>query len=287
MWIVFACLSALFAGITSILAKCGIRHTDSDVATAIRTIVVLVFSFVMVGLVGSFSTLASIPASTLVFLLLSGLATGASWLCYFRALQLADVSKVVPVDKCSILLSVLFAMVFLGETQHLALRLGALALIGAGTLLMVAQPSGAQHSAGGKWLVYAVGSAVFAACVSILGKLGIEGVESNLGVAIRTSVVLVMAWVLVAVQKKTGLVRTIARRELWMILLSGCATGASWLCYYRALQQGPVSAVAPIDKMSVLVTVAFSYFFLHERLSRRAAAGLLAMTAGTVMMALL
>lgn len=284
MWIFYACGSAVFAGVTSILAKCGIRKTDSNVATAIRTVVVLVFSWLMVFVVGSQGTIRDISGRTLVFLVLSGLATGASWLCYFRALQIGDVDKVVPVDKSSIILTVLLAFLLLHETVS-GMKLLGLAGIGVGTYLMIQRKGGGTEEHHGRgWFFYAAGSAVFASLTSILGKIGISGVESNLGTAIRTGVVLVMAWVVVFVTGKQGTLRDIPRRELGFICLSGLATGGSWLCYYKALQDGPASLVAPIDKLSILVTIGFSYVVFHEKLSAKSAWGLGLITAGTLMM---
>ena len=284
MWILFALASALFAGLTSILAKCGIRKTDSTLATAVRTVVVLAFSWLMVFVVGSQSQLTRIPGKTLLFLVLSGLSTGASWLCYFRALQRGDINKVVPIDKSSTVLTILLAFVLLGETPDVYSLVG-VALILAGTLLMVERKaSSAPAGKGGGWLLYAVLSAVFASLTSILGKIGISGIESNLGTAIRTAVVLVMSWVMVFVTGSGSQVRHIPGRELLFICLSGLATGASWLCYYRALQDGPASVVVPIDKLSILVTIAFSRLVFHERLSKKAALGLTAIVAGTVVM---
>lgn len=285
MWLLCAFGSALFAGLTAVLAKCGIRRTDSTVATAIRTVVVLAFSWLMVLVVGSQGDIPGIGGRTLLFLGLSGLATGASWLCYFRALQLGDVSKVVPVDKSSIVLTILLAFLLLGEPVGPSQGAG-VALIGAGTLLMVeprATASG-EHARGAGWLPYALGSAAFASLTSILGKVGIEGVESNLGTALRTVVVLAMAWAMVLVTGRAGAVREVPRRELALICLSGLATGASWLCYYRALQDGPASVVVPIDKLSILVTIAFSRLVLRERLTRRSALGLALVVAGTLLM---
>ena len=284
MWILFALASAIFAGLTSILAKCGIRKTDSTLATAVRTVVVLAFSWLMVFVVGSQSQLTRIPGKTLLFLVLSGLSTGASWLCYFRALQRGDINKVVPIDKSSTVLTILLAFVLLGETPDVY-SLAGVALILAGTLLMVERKaSSAPAGKGGGWLLYAVLSAVFASLTSILGKIGISGIESNLGTAIRTGVVLVMSWVMVFVTGSGSQVTHIPGRELLFICLSGLATGASWLCYYRALQDGPASVVVPIDKLSILVTIAFSRLVFHERLSRKAAVGLTAIVAGTVVM---
>ena len=290
MWLLYAAGSAFFAGITSILAKCGIRNTDSTVATAVRTVIVFIFSWIMVLAAGSWDQLGSISGYTLLFLILSGAATGASWLCYFRALQIGDINKVVPVDKSSTVLTILLALIFLGEGISLP-KAAAVLVIAAGIFLMIEKKDAKGETAEGSgtysWFLYAAGSAFFASLTSILGKIGISGVESNLGTAIRTCVVLVMAWLMVAIQKKGGEVQNISRRELGFICLSGVATGASWLCYYRALQDGPASVVAPVDKLSVLVTVVFSYFVFGEKLSRRAAAGLALLTVGTAAMALL
>ena len=283
MWIIYAVGSAFFAGITAVLAKCGIQKTDSDVATAIRTIVVLVFSWLMVFLVGSAPQIADISAYTWTFLILSGLATGASWLCYFRALQLGDINKVVPIDKCSTVLTVLLAFVLLGEPISLWKLVGLVAIAG-GTLLMIQKKEQTAQAAGYSWLVYAVLSAVFASLTAIFGKIGITGVESNLGTALRTGVVLLMAWLVVCVKGKQAAVRQIPGKELGFIVLSGLATGASWLCYYKALQDGLASVVVPIDKLSILVTIAFSYVVFREKLSKKAGVGLLCVVAGTLLM---
>ena len=280
----FAVGSAVFAGLTSILAKCGIRKTDSTVATAIRTIVVLAFSWLMVFLVGSQGELAQMDGKTLLFLILSGLATGASWLCYFKALQLGDINKVVPIDKSSTVLTILLAFLFLHEAVSLPKLLGVV-LIAAGTLLMIEKKANAEGGKGGlAWLWYALGSAVFASLTSILGKVGITGVESNLGTAVRTIVVLIMAWVMVLVTGKGKLVRQVPKNELGFICLSGLATGASWLCYYKALQDGLASVVVPIDKLSILVTIGFSYVVFREKLTKKAALGLLGIVSGTLLM---
>lgn len=286
MWLVMAVLSAIFAGLTTILAKCGIKKTDSDVATALRTIVVLLFSWLMVFIVGSAGTIVDISAKSLVFLILSGLATGASWICYFKALSIGDVNKVVPIDKSSTVLSVLLAILLFDETQHLAVKLIGTALLATGIFLMIERKDAACAETGKNWALYAVLSAVFAALTSILAKVGISGVESNLGTAIRTGVVLAMAWLIVFMTGKQGQVKTIGKRELLYIAFSGLATGASWLCYYYAIQNGIVSVVVPIDKLSILVTVAFSYFVFKEKLSCKALCGLLLMTAGTLAMAI-
>ena len=286
MWLVAAVLSAVFAGLTSILAKCGIRNTDSDIATALRTIVVLAFAWLMVFVVGSAGTISQISSRSLLFLVLSGLATGASWLCYFRALAVGDVNKVVPIDKSSTILTVLLAIVLFGETNNLPVKLVGTALIAMGVFMMIEKKDVQQKESGKGWFIYAVLSAVFASATSILAKIGISGVESNLGTAIRTGVVLIMAWLIVFARGKAHEVKTVDKKELVYIALSGVATGASWLCYYYAIQNGAVSVVVPIDKMSILVSVGFSRVFLGERLSRRAALGLGLMAAGALAMAI-
>lgn len=284
MWILYAFGSAFFAGATSILAKIGIRDVDSHVATAIRNIVVLIFSWLMVFIVGSQRTVFNIETRTFLFLILSGLATGASWLCYFKALQLGDVNKVAPIDKSSTILTMILAFIFLGENISMNMIIGMIA-IGIGTYLMIQKKKGLEKVVEGKaWLIYALLSAVFASLTSILGKVGIENVESNLGTAIRTVVVLIMAWIIVFVTKKQGDIKKIDKRSLIFIILSGIATGGSWLCYYKALQGGLASIVVPIDKLSILVTVLFAYVFLKEKLSKKSLLGLALMVFGTLML---
>ena len=283
MWVIFAFLSAFFAGITSILAKCGIRKTDSNVATFIRTIIVLLFSLLMVMIVGSFPTLKNLSAKTILFLVLSGLSTGASWLCYFRALQKGNINKVVPIDKSSTVLTIILATIFLGESITLYKTLGIIA-IGLGTLMMIEKKDTENKTEEKGWLFYAILSAVFASLTSILGKVGIEGVESNLGTAIRTVVVIVMSFVMVSVTGKVKDIKRIDKKELAFILLSGLSTGASWLFYYRALQDGEASIVVPIDKLSSLVTIAFSYFVFKEKLGKKALIGLVLIVVGTLVL---
>lgn len=284
LWLVMAVLSALFAGLTAVLAKCGIKKTDSDIATALRTIVVLIFSWIMVFIVGSVNTITQISTKSLVFLILSGLATGASWICYFKALSVGDINKVVPVDKSSTILSVLLAIILFGETKNLPIKLLATAMLAIGVFLMIEKKNTDEKETKGTWFPYAVGSAVFAALTSILAKVGISDVESDLGTAIRTGVVLIMAWAIVFAKGKQTQLKTVDRKELSFIALSGLATGASWLCYYYAIQKGIVSVVVPIDKMSILVSIAFSYIVFHEKLSKKAVIGLLLMVCGTLTM---
>ena len=287
MWLLYAVGSSFFAGITSILAKCGIKKTDSDVATAIRTIVVLLFSWLMVLITGTGGQTTQISGKTFLFLVLSGLATGASWLCYFHALQKGDINKVVPIDKSSTVLTILLALIFLHEGITVP-KIISVVLIGAGTLLMIDKKQDSKAQATGKeWMIYAVLSAVFASLTAILGKVGIEGVDSNLGTAIRTTVVLVMAWLMVMVKGKWQQIKTVEKKEFAFVMLSGLATGASWLCYYRALQTGQASVVVPIDKLSILVTIAFSWIVFREKLFGKAVLGLIGIGAGTLWLALL
>ena len=288
MWILYAIGSSFFAGITAILAKCGIQKTDSDVATALRTVVVLVFSWILVFFTGTMSGVNDISGRTLLFLVLSGLATGASWLCYFHALKKGDINKVVPIDKSSTILTIFLALIFLHEGLTWK-KAGCICLIGIGTALMITKKEVTedreQHT--GSWFIYAVLSAVFASLTAILGKIGISGIDSNLGTAIRTTVVLVMAWLMVIIKRKTAEICTIGKKELLFIVLSGFATGASWLCYYKALQDGPASVVVPIDKLSILVTIAFSRIVFKEKLTPKSVAGIVLITLGTVLLALI
>ena len=286
MWFGFAVGSAFFAGITSILAKCGIKRTDSDVATAIRTIVVLIFAWIMVVVTGTGSAITSISARTMTFLILSGIATGASWLCYFKALQLGDVNKVVPIDKSSTVLTILLAFIILGEKRSVWKVVGIIGS-GAGTFLMIQKKDSTGEKKTEKgWLIYAVLSAVFASLTSILGKIGISGVDSNLGTAIRTVVVLFMAWIVVFVKGKQCEVKKVEKKELGFIVLSGIATGSSWLCYYRALQMGEASKVVPIDKLSVVITLVLAFVFLHEEFTAKSLIGCILIGVGTLVMVL-
>ena len=288
MWVLYAFGSAFFAGLTSILAKCGIKKADSNVATAIRTIVVLIFSRIMVFVVGAQGQIMDVSAKTWIFLILSGIATGASWLCYFRALQIGDVNRVVPIDKSSTILTIILAFIFFRE-EISALKLVCVVLITIGTYMMITKKEisqDEQNKTKGShgWLFYAVLSAVFASLTSILGKVGIEEINSNLGTAIRTAVVLIMAWIVVFVTGKQHTIKHIEKNELGFICLSGLATGSSWLCYYKALQDGLASVVVPIDKLSIVVTIAFSYIVFKEKLTIKSFAGLVLIIAGTLLM---
>lgn len=284
MWILAAALSACFAGLTAIFAKCGIKKTDSDVATALRTIVVLQFAWIMVFIDGSVSSAANIDMKSLLFIMLSGLATGASWLCYFKALSIGDVNKVVSVDKLSTVLVVLIAIIAFNETRHLPLKLIGTAAFTAGVYVMVEKKQVSKSKQGKWWVVYAGGSAIFAALTSILAKIGITNVQSNLATAIRTGVVLVMAWLVVFVKGKRPQIKALDKKEVFYIFLSGISTGISWLCYYYAIQNGIVSVVVPIDKLSIVITILFSYFILKEKLNIKTVTGLLLMVCGTLIL---
>ena len=284
MWILAAIFSALFAGITAILSKCGLKKTDSDAATAVRTSVVLVMAWIIVFLTGAYTSVPDIGLRSWIFLILSGLATGASWICYFKALSLGEVSKVAAVDKSSAILSVLFAVILFPDERNLwGLKLLFLALIAAGTYLMTDIGRGGEKGRR-TWFLFAALSALFAAATSLLARVGVENVDSDLATAIRTCVVFVLAWLIVFGRKKTAAVKALGKKELLFLLLSGLATGASWLCYYYAIQRGQVNVVVPIDRLSILVTVLFSLVVFKEKLSAKAWLGLTLLTAGTVCM---
>lgn len=286
MWFSMAVLAAFFAGLTSILAKCGIKKTDSDIATALRTIIVLASAWCMVFVVQSADTVAEIDLKSFVFLVLSGFATGASWICYFKALSMGNVNKVVPIDKSSTILTVLLAIILFGETNHLKVKLLGTILLAVGIFLMIENKQSKEIDKSNKWIIYAVLSAVFASFTSILAKIGISNVESNLGTAIRTTVVLLMSWGIVFAKGKHKNLKDINKKEFIYIILSGFATGASWLCYYYAIQKGVVSVVVSIDKLSILITVIFSYIVFGEKLCKKSFIGLCLMVAGILIMAL-
>ena len=283
MLILYAFGSAFFAGITAILAKIGIKNTDSNLATAIRTIIILIFSWLMVFIVGSFNTITELSMRTIIFLILSGLATGFSWLCYFKALQLGNVNHVTPIDKSSTILTMILAMIFLGE-EITVLKVISIVLIGIGTYLMIEKKDDTKESKDRKWLFFALGSAIFASLTAILGKVGIQGVESNLGTAIRTIVVLIMAWIVVFVTKKQGEIKNIDKKSWKFIVFSGLTTGLSWLCYYKALQDGQASIVVPIDKLSIVITIIFSYFILKEKMNKKSIIGFIGIIIGTMLL---
>lgn len=286
LWLATAILSAVFAGVASVLAKCGIKKTDSDIATALRTVVVLLFSWIMAFISGSVNTIASITPKSLLFLILSGVATGASWICYFKALSTGDINKVVPIDKSGTIITVLLAIILFKEINHLAIKLIGTALLSVGIFLMIEKKNIHTDVKSSTWLPYAIGSALFAALTSILAKIGISDIDSNLGTAIRTTVVLVMTWIVVLTKNKQSQLKNLDKTELVFITLSGLATGGSWLCYYYAIQKGIVSVVVPIDKLSILISIGFSYFVFKEKLSKKALVGLFLLFCGTLAMAI-
>lgn len=284
MWMVMAIFSAVFAAATSILAKCGIRHTDSDVATAIRTGYVLIFAWLMVLIKGSYTSIGAIDGKSLLFIVLSGLATGASWICFYKGLSLGDVNKVVAIDKSSTIITILLAIVLFNETNHLQIKLISTFLISVGIFLMIEKKSNDKTVDSNKWLIYGFLSAIFASLTSILAKIGIANVDSTLATAIRTVVVLLMAWLVVFLKKKSNLVKNIDRKEMLFLVLSAIATLMSWLCYYYAISNGIVSIVVPIDKLSIVGVVVFSYIFFREKLSKKALFGLISLIIGTLLM---
>lgn len=287
MWVLAAVCSAFFAGITAVLSKIGIKNTSSNVATAIRTCVVLAFSLLIATITNSFENIGEISVKSWAFLILSGLATGASWLCCFKALSLGEVSKVVAVDKLSVVFSVLFAMlIFANERNAWQIKLGCLTLIAIGTFLMT-DVKKTEDKKSVKWFVFALLSAIFAAVTSLLAKIGIQNVNSNLATSIRTFVVLITAWLIVIGKKELKSVKEVTKKDLLFLVLSGIATGASWLCYYYAIQQGQISVVVPIDKTSVLITVVFSLIVFKEKLPKKSYLGLGLLLAGTILMAVL
>ena len=283
MWLVFAFASAIFAGFTTILAKIGVKNIDSNVATAIRTVIIVIFAFFMTFITKGYES--ELTSKTLTFLILSGISTGLSWLCYFKALQTGDVNKVAPIDKSSTVLTMILAFIFLNEQLTLT-KIAGVVIIGAGTYFMIEKKEnvGNKKVKKNSWLIYAVLSAVFAALTSILGKVGITGIESNYGTAIRSTVVLVMAWIVVFTAKKQMEVKNIDKKTFIFLVLSGITTGLSWLTMYRALQDGQASVVVAIDKLSILFTVAFSYVVFKEKLNIKSFAGLTGITVGTLIL---
>ena len=288
MWLLYAVGSSFFAGITAILVKIGVEDPDSHLVTGLRTIVVLLFSWSRVFVVGSQGTISEVSPKTLLFLCASGITTGASWICYFHALQIGDVNKVVPIDKSSVVLTILLGVLFLGEPMSVSKGICVI-LIAAGTYLMIEKKQGTEEGKkkSKSAILYALLSAVFASLTALLSKIGIVGIESNLGTAIRTIIVLIMAWLIVLAGGKQKQIRDVSRKSWTFIILSGIATGLSWLCYYRALQDGPISVVLPIDKLSILISIAFAYIIFKERLTRRSGLGLAMIVAGTLGMVVL
>lgn len=281
LWILMAISSSFFAGLTAIFAKLGIKKTDSDVATLLKTVVVLIFSWIMVLIVGSAESISDISNKSFLFLVLSGIATGASWICYFKALSIGNINKVTVVDKSSMILSVLLAIILFGETNNLIIKLALIVLYSLGVFLMIEKKRDNKETKK-RWLILALAAALFASLTTILAKAGIKDVESNLATAIRTSVVLIMSFMIVLIKKKENLLTQVEPKEMLFIFLSGVATGASWLCYYYAIQNGIVSVVVPIDKMSALFTILFSFIVFKERISKKSLIGLILMLISTL-----
>ena len=281
LWILMAISSSFFAGLTAIFAKLGIKKTDSDVATLLKTVVVLIFSWIMVLIVGSAESISDISNKSFLFLVLSGIATGASWICYFKALSIGNINKVTVVDKSSMILSVLLAIILFGETNNLIIKLALIVLYSLGVFLMIEKKRDNKETKK-RWLILALAAALFASLTTIFAKVGVKNVESNLATAIRTSVVLIMSFMIVLIKKKENLLTQVEPKEMMFIFLSGIATGASWLCYYYAIQNGIVSVVVPIDKMSALFTILFSFIVFKERISKKSLIGLILMLISTL-----
>lgn len=287
MWLILAFLSAVFAAMSTVLAKLGEKDIDSTFATFLRTGVVLVFSWMIVFMTGTVSQIGQIEKSAWIFLVLSGLATGGSWLCYFRALQLGNAGSVAAVDKTSTVLTVILAFIIFDE-KVTAVRIGAIVLMLAGALL-VAYDGGKNRNSDNKsvkrqWILYAALSAVFAALTSVLAKLGIKGLDSNLATAVRTVVVLAMSGMMIPIKSRGKQLAVPKGKQALTLVLSGVATGGSWLCYFNALQTGQASVVVPVDKLSIVLIAVFSRLFLKEKLSAYTVAGLAAVTVGTLLM---
>lgn len=286
MWILYAGLSALCAGVTTIFLKKGVQTTNTNAALALRTVVVLIFSIIIVFIAGSQNQIINIDINTWIFLILSGFSTGAGWYYYYKALQSGNVNKVSPISKSSLVLTILFSFIFLHE-EITACKIFGLIFIAAGTYFMVDyKKSKNENKENNKWLIYALLSLLFSALTPIFGKVGIENVESNLGSAIRTFVVVVAAWILLFIKKDFKELKNINKAEIKFIILSGITGGSSWLLYYKALQDGTTSAVAAIDKLSILVAVILSYFIFNEKMNRKTIFGLMLIFAGTIGLAL-
>lgn len=280
MWIINAFLSAIFAGMTSILSKMGLEDISSHYVTALRTSVVLVFTWVMYYVTGS--SMQGINSYNFMFIVLSGFATGASWLCYYRALSLADVSQVVPIDKLSTFLTMIFAFVIFHE-EVTWVKVVCIFMMFIGTYLMQKRPQ-KELNHDKRWLIYAFLSAIFASLTAILAKIGIENVDSQTVTALRTIVVVIMAWIVVFVTKSYSPIALLNKKQLKAIFFSALATGLSWLCYFAALKEGPASIVVPIDKLSIVISILFAYFVLNEKQSIKTILGLICIVISTLLL---
>jgi len=287
LWFLYAIGAAIFAGLTTVLAKIGVKEVDSHLATAIRTMVVIVFSWGIVFFVGSQDGIRHIGGVTWVFLILSGLATGGAWLCRFRALKLGNVNKVTPITKTSTILTMILAFIFLREPLGLVTVIGMI-MMGTGTWLMLELKKGAaaENSSGKGWLFYAALSAIFASLVAILGSVGVADMDANLWTAIRTVVVAVLSWVMVYTTGGPKGIKNINTKSWVFLVLSGVATGMSWIFFYHALQIGNASLVVPIDQLSILITMGFAGWFLGEKFSRQSLIGLALLATGILLPAI-
>lgn len=285
MSIVLAILAAVFAALTSILAKIGIKNVDSNLATAIRTIVVVIMALIVVLITGQFHAVFDVEGQALIFIVLSGITTGLSWLFFFKALQIGDVSKVVSIDKSSIVMTIILSFIILQEpTTPLVIAGGV--IIAIGTFLLIGKNnSGKKEKFSQSYIFLAILGAVFAALTSILAKIGINNeVDSNVATFIRTIVIIIFAWAIVFFQGTVKQMKDITKKSYLFLGLSGMATGFSWLCYFAAIAIGKVSVVAPIDKFSVVITIILSFFILKEKPTRNTMFGAIVITVGTVLL---
>ena len=250
MWIVVAVLSALFAGLTAVLSKGGNEKANSDVVIALRISVIFVCSWIIVFAMGAYKAIATMSANALISIILSGISTGACWICYFKALSIGDASKVAAVDKSSVALSVLLAIIIFPDERSLWwIKLICLVVIIMGTALMtdIKRDDGKRKIA---WLIFALLSAVFSTATSLLGKIGTQDVDSNAATALRTCVILVMAWLIVFCKRETKYIKELKGKEIFFLILSGITTTANWFCYYYAIQKGQVSIDAAVSPVS-------------------------------------
>lgn len=288
MSIILALLAALFASFTAILAKIGIEKVDSNLATAVRTVVVVIMAYLMVAITGQTDSIFNISMKSYIFLILSGLTTGMSWLCFFKAIQIGDVSKVVPIDKASVVLTILLSFIILGEPATAFVVSGGI-IISIGTFVLIGkEKKNDRKKKKGfntkSYIFLAVLSAVFAALTNILAKIGIEDVDSNVATFIRTVVIILFAWGIVFFQGTFKELKNISKKSYLFLLLSGAATGLSWLCYFAALALGKVSIVNPIDKFSVVLTMVLSFIILKEKPTKNTIAGAILITIGTALL---
>ena len=286
MSIILALLAAVFAAFTSILAKIGIQKVNSNLATAIRTIVVLLMAFIIVVVTDQLDAIFDVTSKALIFFILSGITTGLSWLCFFKALQIGDVSKVVPIDKSSVVITIILSFIILREPVTLFVVIGGV-LITIGTFVLIGRAKKKEKvSISQSYILLAILAAIFAALTSILAKIGIENVDPNVATFIRTIVIILFAWGIVIFQGTQKEIKNISRKSMLFLILSGAATGLSWLCYFAAIAIGKVSVVAPIDKFSVVITMLLSFMILKEKPTKNTVLGGIIITIGTVFLIL-